>query len=75
MTENELKLELLCYKQYVNPECDLENMTKDDLEEFYNLYAKSETYISEITNQVARVVEDDFIESVIVKRAGAVYKY
>ena len=48
MTENELKVELLCYKEYVNPECDIDHMTKDELEEFYDLYVKSESYIKSL---------------------------
>lgn len=75
MTENELKIELMCYKQYVNPDCDLDNMSKDDLEEFYDLYAKSETYVSELSSRTARVAAQGFNEQNKVKREGAVYKY
>ena len=62
MTENDLKIELLCYKQYVNPKCDLDNMSKDDLEEFYELYAKSEIYLSEISNKTAKVISNEEFE-------------
>lgn len=72
MTESELKIELMCYKEYVNPECDLDNMTKDDLEEFYDLYAKSEVYASELSKKSAKVISDD--NFVMAKRTVAQYK-
>ncbi len=75
MTENELKIELMCYKQYVNPDCDLNNMSKDDLEEFYDLYAKSETYVSKLSTGIAKVVNADFNDGNNTKREGAIYKY
>lgn len=59
MTESDLKIELMCYKEYVNPDCDLDNMTKDELEEFYRLYVNGETHYS-IDNH---------------KRVGALYKF
>ena len=59
MTENDLRVELLCYREYVNPDCDINNMTKDELEEFYELYVKSETYFKSIhISSAAKVMED-----------------
>lgn len=74
MTENELKIELMCYKEYVNPNCDLDNMSKEELEEFYKLYVQSETYISNVNNSVAKVIEVDVDKEQMSKRDVAHYK-
>ncbi|QEN05107.1 hypothetical protein EW093_10420 [Thiospirochaeta perfilievii] len=80
MTENDLKIELMCYKEYVNPDCDIDNMTKDELEEFYNLYVKSESYMAEVNtasslnNKSAKVLKEQDVE-IPQKREGAIYKY
>lgn len=74
MTENELKIELMCYKQYVNPDCDLEHMSKEELEEFYDLYVKSEKYVSELPRKNAKLVTPVTDNTCNHKRERAVYK-
>lgn len=44
MTESELKIELMCYKEHINPNCDIDRMSLKEMEEFYQLYIASETY-------------------------------
>ncbi|MBN2618134.1 MAG: hypothetical protein JXR64_07450 [Spirochaetales bacterium] len=44
MTEEELKLELQCYKEYINPDCDIDNMSLSELKDFYSMYVASEKY-------------------------------
>lgn len=38
MTEEELKLELQCYKTAFNKECDIENLKLSEIAEFITLY-------------------------------------
>ncbi len=42
MTEEELRLELLCYKEYINPDCDIDNMTIEEKRDFYKHYVQCE---------------------------------
>lgn len=37
MTENELKIELECYKMYINKDCDINNLSLEELAEFITL--------------------------------------
>lgn len=44
MTEKDLRIELECYKLYINPDCDIDNMSKDEVKDFYENYLESERY-------------------------------
>lgn len=55
MTENDLKIELECYRLYINPDCDTDNLTEKDTDEFYNYYLESEEYYNGLERIVAVV--------------------
>lgn len=74
MTQRELEIELLCYKEYVNPDCDFDNMSKDELEEFYHLYIESENYYSNLDKSSAAKVVKDGQDNRSFKRIPATYK-
>lgn len=48
MTEDELRVELECYKAYVKPECDIDNMSKEEMKDFYDNYKERELYINNL---------------------------
>lgn len=38
MTVNDLKLELECYQLWINPECDVDNLSLEEWAEFISMY-------------------------------------
>lgn len=62
MTEEELKLELKCYQIYINPDCDINNMKADEVEDFFEYYKKSETYINSLSNNLAKISDSEILK-------------
>lgn len=57
MTEKELKVELMCYKEFIDPNCDIDNMTKEEMDNFYKLYIKSEDYFKSLKKNTAKIIK------------------
>lgn len=62
MTEEEITLELNCYKSYINPDCDLDNMTEKDVRDFFKYYKKTENYINSLPNDMAEKSDDEILD-------------
>lgn len=56
MTEDELKLELECYQMYINPGCDINNLTEGEIEDFFNYYKKSECYLKGLSDNMQELL-------------------
>ncbi len=72
MTEKELELELKCYKEHINPDCDIDNMTAIDIEEFYTSYIENKALNQVKKSAIIKTLsqkERDFIKEVMNKRS------
>ncbi len=52
MTEQELKLEILCYQNTINSKCDINNLTLKELAEFMTFYLEMRDKEQELKDQV-----------------------
>ncbi|MGL1890803.1 MAG: hypothetical protein OCD02_04215 [Spirochaetaceae bacterium] len=55
MTEAQLKIELMCYKEHVDPSCDIDNMTMAQMDEFFEMYVATEKYAKKLVKNSGRL--------------------
>ncbi len=71
MTEKELELELKCYKEHINPGCDIDHMTAKDIKEFHTFYLENVTFNQVNGSTIIKTLsqkEREFIKEINNKR-------
>ncbi len=57
MTVAELKMDLICYQKYFNPECDIFNLSLDELAEFLTVQEEYNRIYTEVLYKDAPILK------------------